>query len=158
MDTKTLAHVSGELIAFAGLAVYFQRKSSALEERVRKLEADNNEIIDNLEHLNETTNGLYGILRGRAPTPVQSQAPAPAPAHTSVPAHVQSPVPVPVPSMLPISVPISAASTTVNLSNSTETEDERVLQEEMQRIQNERESTTSANVVCEDGVCTIVAE
>jgi hypothetical protein len=175
MDTKTLAHVSGELIAFVGLTVYFQRKSSALEERVRKLEADNNEIIDNLEHLNETMGGLYNYIRGR--TPGTTTAPVSVPVQTQPVATQSAPVTTPLqesfvatsvtstPTILPVvSAPAAAASTSA-IATAAETSEisddsESVLQEEMHRMQLERESleNSGANTICENGVCTIPSE
>jgi hypothetical protein len=154
MDSKTLAHVSGELIAFAGLAVYFQRKCSFLEDRIKKLEDENVDIIDNMENLNQSLVSLTDMLRGKVSQPQQhhhhkqQQQPV---SRTVSTAPVSS-----VSSISPIvsSSQVSASSPTVSSKKEPDSESESLsndpdLKKELERIEKEREGN------CEGGVCKI---
>lgn len=64
MDTKLIAHVSGELIILAGVSFYFHKRISTQESRILQLEKDNEELVKAVEYLNAQLSQLVRLMQG----------------------------------------------------------------------------------------------
>jgi len=64
MDTKLIAHVSGELIILAGISFYFHRRISAQDSRITQLEKDNEELVKAVDYLNAQFSQLVRLMQG----------------------------------------------------------------------------------------------
>ena len=165
MDSKTLAHVSGELIAFAGLAVYFQRKCSFLEDRVKKLEDENIEIIENMENLNQGLTTIADMLRNGGYSHGHNNSHSHShktPQHFKQPQNNTSLAISPNPLIKQTSLHDNNNNTVPTLKKENESETSEAneeslsndpdLRKELERIQKERKSDENS---CAGGVCKI---
>lgn len=79
MNNVTLAHIGGELVVIGGIAFYFQRKTSALEQQILQLQQENRELVTAIDELGDQMQQLAAmVMQGRqqprqAPTPVPRQ-------------------------------------------------------------------------------------
>jgi hypothetical protein len=69
LDTKTMAHIGGELVVIAGISFYFYRKTSALQEEIDNLKKQNMELIKAIEEIDSNMQQLYLMVRGVQPPP-----------------------------------------------------------------------------------------
>ncbi len=73
-----LAHIGGELVVIAGVFYYYHRKTSALQQEIDLLKAQNTELIKAIESLSEDMNKLYSMIKPPQQPQGYPQAPAPA--------------------------------------------------------------------------------
>ena len=86
-----MAHVGGELIVFAGITVYFHKKTSALQAQIDALEQENKNLVEGLENVSmrleqlgsyvmANSDGKQIATRGKPAQnrPVRRRRPAPA--------------------------------------------------------------------------------
>ena len=74
METPNIAHVTGEVIIFAGTFFYLQRQITTLTETIAKLDNTNKELENHLNDLDSQVVQIYNILTGTRSEPKPTTA------------------------------------------------------------------------------------
>lgn len=69
MNNVTLAHIGGELVVIGGVAFYFHRKTTLLEQQIIQLQKENRELATAIDNLGEQMQQLADfVMQGAPPT------------------------------------------------------------------------------------------
>jgi hypothetical protein len=71
MNNIMMAHIGTELVVIAGVAYYYHRRTSSLQQEVDILKTQNLELVEAIKGLGEDMNKLYSMIRGSVPQPAQ---------------------------------------------------------------------------------------
>ena len=154
MNNVTLAHIGGELVVIGGVAFYFHRKTTLLEQQVMQLQKENRELAAAIDNLGEQMEQLAEfVMQGAPPAPRPRQQPQ-QPQQTPVPRQGRPTRPKAPPPVVAVDTaqrmpPRRRPAPSDDDDSGNETLDDRELDRELEKDLQELETSRS----CEGDVC-----